>query len=110
MKIFTIICCNCWKQQDEMDSYLYNELKMPIKKLTWDNPLPKDHKDIRPIINNTYDINYNTSNLIPTYNTTNNTSNLTQTYNTTNNITKITKIIDPDNIINPLSSCYNRIL
>ena len=40
---FTIMCCNCWKEQDEMDKPLYGEMKIPIKALTWNNPLPKDH-------------------------------------------------------------------
>ena len=53
------------------------------------------------INNTTNNINYNTSNLIPTYN-----------INTTNNNTtnKITNIIDPDSIIDPSSSEYKRIL
>ena len=99
------LCSNCWRKQDELDMYLYNEMKIPVKNLTWDKPFPKDHKDVAPIINNnitynTTNINYNTSNLIPTYNT--NTTN--------NNITKITKIIDPDGIIDPFSSDYKRVL
>ena len=105
------LCCKCWKKQDDLDTYLYNEMKVPIKKLTWDKPFPKDHSETPPAIiknivinNTTNNINYNTSNLIPTYNTTNN--------NTTNNNTtnKITNIIDPDNIIDPSSSEYKRVL
>ena len=127
---YTPMCSNCWLKQDAADTYLYNELKIPIKKLTWEKPFPKDH--IAPIINNiiTYNTNnFNTSNLTPTYNTTsnltptyNNTSNLTPTYNidTTNyntsnishifNTNKITRIIDPDGIIDPMSSGYNSML
>ena len=118
---YAIMCCKCWKEQDEIDKLLYGEMKIPIKALTWDKPLPKDHKETAPTIiknivinhntNNT-NINYNTSNLTPTYNTNttnNNTSNLIPTYNTTN---KITKIIDPDGIIDysSLSPEYHRIL
>ena len=65
------LCCDCWKKQDELDTYLYNEMKVPIKKLTWDKPFPKDHNETTPTIiknivvnNTTNDINYNTSNLI----------------------------------------------
>ena len=105
------LCCDCWKKQNDLDTYLYNEMKIPIKQLTWDKPFPKDHNETAPTIiknivvnNTTNNINYNTSNLIPTYNT--NTTNTT-----TNNITKkITKIIDPDGIIDPLSSDYKRVL
>ena len=108
---FTIMCCKCWKAQDEMDTGLYKSMGVPIKMLTWDKPLPKDHQETAPtIIQNTVinNINHNTSNLIPTYNT-NNTNN---TNNTTNNNTthKITKIIDPDGIIDNLSPEYQRIL
>jgi len=123
---YTPMCSNCWIRQDTADTYLYNEMNIPIKKLTWDKPFPKDH--IAPIVNNiiTYTTNnFNTSNLIPTYNidtTNNNTSNLIPTNTTTNNITnnntsnispifnKITRIIDPDGIIDPLSSGYNSML
>jgi hypothetical protein len=120
---FTIMCCKCWKAQDEMDNDLYKSMGIPIKMLTWDKPLPKDHQETAPTIiqntvinnitNTTNNINHNTSNLIPTYNT----SNLIPTYNTnnintTNNNTahKITKIIDPDGIIDNLSPEYQRIL
>jgi hypothetical protein len=119
---FTIMCCKCWKAQDEMDTGLYKSMGIPIKMLTWDKPLPKDHQETAPTIiqntvinnitNTTNNINH-TSNLIPTYNT----SNLIPTYNTnnintTNNNTthKITKIIDPDGIIDNLSPEYQRIL
>jgi hypothetical protein len=86
-------------------------MKVPIKKLMWDKSFPKDHSEtphaiIKNIVinNTTNNINYNTSNLIPTYNT--NTTNATN-----NNITNtITKIIDPDGIIDPLSSDYKRVL
>ena len=102
------LCRKCWNAQDEMDTYMYNEMKVPIKKLTWDKPFPRDHQETVPtmiknvfINNTTNNINYNTSNLIPTYN-----------INTTNNNTtnKITNIIDPDSIIDPSSSEYKRIL
>ena len=103
---YAIMCCKCWNEQDRMDRLLFGEMKTPIKPLTWDKHLPQHHQQTTPTIiknivinNNTNNINYNTSNLIPTYNTTNN--------NTTN---KITKIIDPDGIIDPLSSDYQRIL
>ena len=121
---YAIMCCKCWKEQDEIDKLLYCEMKTTIKALTWDKPLPKDHQETTPTIiknivinhntNNT-NINYNTSNLIPTYNTNNintnttnnNTSNLIPTYNTTK---KITKILDPDGIIDYSSPEYHRIL
>jgi hypothetical protein len=103
---YAIMCCKCWNEQDEMDRHIFGEMKIPIKPLTWKKHLPQHHQQAPPTIiknivinNNTNNINYNTSNIIPTYNTTNN--------NTTN---KITKIIDPDGIIDPLSSEYKRIL
>jgi hypothetical protein len=114
---YAIMCCKCWNEQDEMDRHIFGEMKIPIKPLTWEKHLPQHHQQAPPtiikniVINNTHNINnvnYNTSNLIPTYNT----SNITPTYNTTNNNTtnKITKIIDPDGIIDPSSSDYQRIL
>ena len=112
---YAIMCCKCWNEQDEMDRHIFGEMKIPIKPLTWEKHLPQHHQQAPPTIiknivinNNTNNINYNTSNLIPTYNT----SNITPTYNTTNNNTtnKITKIIDPDGIIDPSSSDYQRIL
>ena len=119
---YAIMCCKCWKEQDEIDKLLYGEMNVTIKALTWDKPLPKDHKETTPTIiknivinHNTNNINYNTSNLTPIYNTNtnttnNNTSNLIPTYNTTNTTNKITKIIDPDGIIDYSSPEYHKIL
>ena len=104
---FTIMCCNCWKEQDEMDKLLYGEMKIPIKALTWDKPLPKDNQETSPTIIKNIVINNNTNN---NTNINYNTSNITPTYNTTNNTNKITQIKDPDNIINSLSSNYNKVL
>ncbi len=41
-EVYAIMCCKCWKEQDEIDKLLYGEMNVTNKRLTWDKPLPKD--------------------------------------------------------------------
>lgn len=72
---YKVVCSNCWVKTDDMDTYLYGSMKIPIPKLTWESPL-KEVKQEQPNISYNIVINndYSNHSYIPTTNNINTTT------------------------------------